>query len=345
MDEEPVGLLELRTESGSVYVSPTRWQRLRLRWIFRHFHVLPQQVLGPGEQRLIQKLSQSPAVTPPPPGSKMILGVIEKPRARSTAAHQVVTMTPRNPQAASRWVAPQVIFPEQVDASYGKLAASSRGSRRIADASFRQWGALGMLTAVCALVIAVRLYLAPPAFLVESTTATTASLPVTQTASRSVPRTPEIPAALQPTQPPAPLLAYERLQHWFAPAEPAAVAGSHREPAIADSTSPALPTKSVAIVPFVAKPIFVSELPEGHFASPVVSDPNQVGELHLKALIAADGSVKDVTLVSGNPKLAEAGIRAVRRWHYNPDQASDRETLINMKFFGQDTVSVTSAAR
>jgi hypothetical protein len=353
-DGERAGLLELRSESGTVYVSPTRWQRLRLRWIFRHFHVLPQQVLSPGDQRLIQKLSQSPTVTPPPPGSETIIGVIEKPRAKSTApAHQVVIMTPRNSQPASRWVAPQNISAEREDASQGKLAASPRGSRRIADAPFRQWGALGMLAAVSAMVIVVRLYLAPSTFPVGTTTDMTASLQVIQTALRPVPRTLEIPAALQPTRPPAPLVAYERPQHWFAPGEPAPVAASHRsapllaasEPAVAESTSAALPTKSVAIVPFAAKPTLVSELPQGHFVSPVASDPNQVGELHLKALIAADGSVKDVTLVSGDPKLAEAGIRAVRRWHYNPDQASERETLIDMRFFGQDAVSVSSAAR
>jgi hypothetical protein len=102
--------------------------------------------------------------------------------------------------------------------------------------------------------------------------------------------------------------------------------------------------------PFASDPRqFVSELPQGHFASPVAADPNEVGELHLKALIAADGSVKDVSVVSGDPKLAQAGIRAVRRWHYNPYEASatqaERETLINMKFFGQDAVSVTSVAR
>jgi hypothetical protein len=109
-------------------------------------------------------------------------------------------------------------------------------------------------------------------------------------------------------------------------------------------------TKSLSIAPSApGQRPFVSELPQGHFAAPIVADPNQVGELHLKALIAADGSVTDVTVVSGNPKLAEAGMRAVRRWHYNPYEASatqaERETLINMKFFGEDAVSVTSVAR
>jgi hypothetical protein len=95
--------------------------------------------------------------------------------------------------------------------------------------------------------------------------------------------------------------------------------------------------------------LFVSELPPGHFVEPVVSNPSLVGELHLRALIDADGSVKEVTVVSGNPKLAEAGIRAVRRWHYSPYQtpggSGQGETLIRMRFFGQDTVSITSIAR
>jgi outer membrane biosynthesis protein TonB len=94
--------------------------------------------------------------------------------------------------------------------------------------------------------------------------------------------------------------------------------------------------------------LFVSELPQGQFIKPV-ADPSLVGELHLRALIDADGSVKEVTVVSGDSKLAEAGMRAVRRWHYSPYQApggsGEGETLIRMRFFGQDTVSITSIAR
>jgi TonB family protein len=91
---------------------------------------------------------------------------------------------------------------------------------------------------------------------------------------------------------------------------------------------------------------FVSELPQGHFAHPVVSEPNLVGELQLRALIAADGSVKEVSVLSGNAKLAEAAIRAVRQWHYNPDQLAgspaEVETQIKMNSFGQDAVSIAS---
>jgi TonB family protein len=115
-------------------------------------------------------------------------------------------------------------------------------------------------------------------------------------------------------------------------------------------SSPAGPFQSAPVASSDASErLFVSELPQGQFVEPVVSDPSLVGELHLRALIDADGSVKEVTVVSGDPKLAEAGLRAVRRWHYSPYQSpggsGEGETLIRMLFFGQDTVSITSIAR
>jgi hypothetical protein len=95
-------------------------------------------------------------------------------------------------------------------------------------------------------------------------------------------------------------------------------------------------------------PLLVSELPQGHFAHPVVSRHNLVGELQLRALIGPDGLVKNVTVLSGDPKLAEAGMRAVRQWHYAPYQVLGNpvevETQIKMNFFGEDAVSVASVA-
>lgn len=355
MDGESPQLLELRTESGTFYVSPSKWQRLRLRWLFRHFHELPQQVLSSRDQRLIEKLAQSEPVAPPPPGSESILGVIERPRSRSTAsAHRVVIMPARASQTSSQWAPPQGILAEKPDLSYGKPFTAPSSPRRISDAPFRQWGAVGGLAAVCTLLIVAKVFFAPAGRPGVGAAAHSSAL-VPEEVRPVAPKlaTPAFPTSLQPTQPAAPLLAYIRPKRWLAPEGPAPsvvrkVAAPAPDPAIAESTSPALPTKSVAMVPSPAKPIFVSELPR-HFAAPVVSDPNQVGELHLKAMIAPDGSVQDVSLVSGDPKLARAGIRAVRRWHYSPYQASEpqaeRETFIDMKFFGQDAVSVTSATR
>ena len=88
----------------------------------------------------------------------------------------------------------------------------------------------------------------------------------------------------------------------------------------------------------------IAELPQGHFAHPVDSEGNLTGELQLKALIGVDGSVKKVTVLSGSPALAEAGMRAVRQWAHSPYQmhgnAVEVETQIKMNFFGQDAVSI-----
>ena len=114
-----------------------------------------------------------------------------------------------------------------------------------------------------------------------------------------------------------------------------------------DSSSVAAPIESAAVAPSgAAARLFVSELPQGHFAEPVVTDPKLVGELRLRALIGADGSVKEVTVVSGSPKLAEVGMRAVRRWRYQAlGHPGEAETLIRMSFFGEDGVSIASIAK
>ena len=108
------------------------------------------------------------------------------------------------------------------------------------------------------------------------------------------------------------------------------------------------PDTIIERAPITSVPLLVSELPQGHFAHPVVSEPNLVGELKLKALIGADGRVKQVTVLSGNPKLAAVGMRAVRQWRYAPYQVLgspvEVETQIKMNFFGEDAISVASVA-
>jgi len=42
------------------------------------------------------------------------------------------------------------------------------------------------------------------------------------------------------------------------------------------------------------------------------------GNVQLKAIISADGKIKTLTVVSGNPLLVDAALDAVRRWSYLP---------------------------
>jgi hypothetical protein len=59
IDKLSEGVLCIITPLGPRYLRPSFRHRLRLLWIFRHFHRLPQQVLSYREQTFIETLCQS----------------------------------------------------------------------------------------------------------------------------------------------------------------------------------------------------------------------------------------------------------------------------------------------
>src|SRR5579864_8800067 len=72
------GLVELRTHIGSVYVSPSFWERIYLLWTFRNFHSLPKQVLNRHQQQLIDKLCRAEIVSRSGPIARSsIIGTVE----------------------------------------------------------------------------------------------------------------------------------------------------------------------------------------------------------------------------------------------------------------------------
>ena len=50
------GVLEVSTDQGVRYVHPGFLERVRLVWMFRNFHVLPQEVLTPHQRSLVDAL-------------------------------------------------------------------------------------------------------------------------------------------------------------------------------------------------------------------------------------------------------------------------------------------------
>jgi hypothetical protein len=367
-------LLELRTAAGAVYVRPSRWQRIRLQWAFRHFHVLPLQVLSRRDQRLIEKLFQSAVVTPASPvAGTTLLGVVENVHPRPVAsAARVVTMRPQSaptkPFRPSAWT-PALLSPDFSQRRKEKEIKQIFGtakSRDVRVVHFRQWGALGALGAACVTVIVASFYgiLRSSPLVQESAPANHArTLPPPAQASNNIKPSaaiapahaapPTLASTVKPKHPMAPLPTEPaQLHNELASLEngidqPASVTIAKVPPPPATVTDAIIEQAPITPAPASA-PLLVSELPQGHFAHPVVSEPNLVGELHLKALIGADGLVKHVTVLSGNPKLAEVGMRAVRQWHYAPYEVLgspvEVETQIKMNFFGEDAVSVASVA-
>lgn len=75
------GVLCVLTPLGPRYVKPSFSQRVYLLWVFRHFHVLPPQVLTDRQQRLIESLCANQefgAVGMNPFQDAPVLGTVER---------------------------------------------------------------------------------------------------------------------------------------------------------------------------------------------------------------------------------------------------------------------------
>lgn len=58
------GVLRVLTPLGARYIQPSLAQRIYLLWIFRHFTVLPLQVLTPQQRRVIDAMCVEPHFVP-----------------------------------------------------------------------------------------------------------------------------------------------------------------------------------------------------------------------------------------------------------------------------------------
>jgi hypothetical protein len=98
--------------------------------------------------------------------------------------------------------------------------------------------------------------------------------------------------------------------------------------------------QSISLVPRVQ----VAEAPIGRIVYPVSPDDDLGGRVHLQVIIAANGFVKQVHVLSGRSVLAQAAERAVCLWHYGPFLSdgvpAERETSVVVSFRGTDAVSL-----
>lgn len=98
LDKLSVGVLKVLTPLGPRYISPTFFQRLLLIWIFRHFEVLPLQVLSNWQQSLIDTLCiQQRFVAIPPVSDSQNVPVIGTVERRPSV--EIEPLPPRRPNA------------------------------------------------------------------------------------------------------------------------------------------------------------------------------------------------------------------------------------------------------
>ena len=96
----------------------------------------------------------------------------------------------------------------------------------------------------------------------------------------------------------------------------------------------------VSLVPRVQ----VAEAPTGRIVYPVSPDDGLGGRVHLQVIVAPNGLVRQVHVISGRSELGQAAARAVRHWHYGAFKSdglpAERETSVVVSFRGTDAVSL-----
>ncbi len=99
------GVLQVDTAIGPRYVRLNFKQRAYLMWIFRHFPSLPQQVLSPREQRMVDRLCEENGFTSMPgmgAADALVIGRIEN---RLPVLTEVLPM--RKPVTGSQSAVPE----------------------------------------------------------------------------------------------------------------------------------------------------------------------------------------------------------------------------------------------
>jgi TonB family protein len=363
------GVVELRTDVGRLYVCPSQWQRVYLRWTFRNFHILPQQVLNRRQKRLIEVLSRTALVTSGEaiPASA-IIGVVEGVRVFSlpSKAEMPETASPAKiavpqakltvlrgsaqsaevelgrpaelpPLAPAKPADP--ITRNSVEFTDGPEEAEPlTPTREIAAGHSTKMWTVGAAVAVVALV-ALGYQLAPLWRVPRLEIAQPAVAPAPVVAAKNTG-----PAAL-------PAVAKQAGQQANRVGAEAKPAPPEAQPRLGYAASKG--TAKATAAPVAAAGAYVSiaerlpqiaEAPQSGFTYPVAPNPNLVGKVVLKAVIGSDGAVKQVEVLSGDRALAAAATRAVRHWRYAPAQvdgrAAEAQTQVTVSFLGDDAVSI-----
>jgi periplasmic protein TonB len=113
---------------------------------------------------------------------------------------------------------------------------------------------------------------------------------------------------------------------------------------VGDSGPPNLLPSGPTIIPRRPdKPVIVSHMSEGLLINKVIPTYPMIanhagvqGEVKLHAIIATDGTIQSLSVISGHPLLTSAALDAVRQWRYKPyllnGQAVEVDTYITVNF-------------
>ncbi|PYX56137.1 MAG: hypothetical protein DMG76_15770 [Acidobacteria bacterium] len=373
------GLLELRTRIGSVYVSPSFWERIYLLWTFRNFQSLPKQVLNRHQQHLIDKLCRAAIVSRNGPIARArIIGAVENvylmPDRKTEAAAPTSKLVELGATSADvgalRAVGSEGISIRSNRAAYNRIdvgrlhrqsanvqyisalkrdSAEQSETREASPASVdsdarRTWSrnrvGWTLVAASGAALLAILFDFREGRLTPRITVAIEAHEP-----ALSIPSA----AAAPPDKVQQSMPAERRQPTTITALKPSSPVVSSRQHESAPRNAVILPRQNVATMDSTPRErLQVAGAPESGFSYPVAPNPTLTGEVSLKAVIGTDGTVTEVDVLSGKRALAGAAARAVRHWRYRPHElkghAVEAETNIVISFVASDAVSVSFPA-
>jgi hypothetical protein len=374
------GLVEMRTNVGLVYVSPSFWERIYLLWTFRNFHSLPKQVLNRHQQQLIDKLCRAEIVSRTEPIARTsIIGAVEnvylkrdwKTEKAATTGTLIEMSAASADAAASRAVGSEGISMRSSRAAYnrtgfGRLRRQSGNVQNISapkqdsleqskakeaspapvlNYAGRTWSRKRVgwaLVAACGAALLGILFYSRQGRLAPSISVSQIAMEAHKPASGSVLSTVAQPENVQRSMP-----AERRPPATILQPPPLTVSSKQRKSSQRKMVILSqLPVATMQSTP--AERLQVAESPKNGFGYPAAPIPTLTGKVSLKAVIGIDGTVKEVDVLSGNRALAAAAARAVQHWRYRRHElrghAVEAETNITISFVGDDAVSISFLA-
>jgi TonB family protein len=380
LDKLESGIVALETEYGPIYVQPSGWERLYLLWTFRHFNSLPLVTLNSRQRRLVERLPRCSAHSSWGTLDRMqVIGTVEgattpsfsKPLPKETTAIARTAEDPFIPEALPAAVSSNLYEKSDAPDKISRNPASPVVARGHGQSRIALILATGVLSAFFAVTAWHRLRPAetsnaadvqipnqvPESALAETNIQANANAPTQASLHDGV--QPDInpvnqPVDVVPSSPSTPAVAVPKqtVETAAAIASPKAVDTSKTpETSIKPRLNPAQ-NKEKSLLAGIQAAGIRGETQRIQFAGPPrkliypdYPETSARGKVILKAVIGADGRVREVNIVSGNKVLSAAAARAIRQWRYDPfyknGEAMERETNVGVLFVAADVISLS----
>jgi TonB family protein len=338
-------LVVLDTNEGPVYASAAGWDRVFLLWTFRNFRSLPQAVLSPRQRRFMGALYRDALSHPANQlyGAPLI-GRIEHFDASSISA---LPTPDKKPPLFARFAFHRMTLKIGAGALVALIAILTwrqLGAQPISSSRFSESVAVRHSSnepvsnvnevAVKDLVVPVK----DLALATVQPTSNTVALPSPIQIARAEPIQAAPRGTIAATEMPSTTLAKVSIPSSPRQPHPLAANASHPS-ADAAAVSPSSEEMS-AQLPRVQ----ISGRPR-KLVYPVCPETEARGKVSLQAVVADDGAVSRVEVLTGNRVLAAAAVQAVRQWRYEPSfgaaQRLERETKITVSFISSEVVAVS----